>query len=365
MPKVILISQFPLPYHHIGSWPNMYNKYLESNHQIDYIVCEEPKTLFPNVQYSFAKNDFITKIRRKLLKYYRIGYIDALFKIIDKSDEKFIIHLIDNYKIVFKINKILIKKGIRNRVYFHAFYHGFSPFLAANNTRNFYEIIDELTFLTTISYKEHINYYDVFPCKVSILHNGVDTKKFVKIDFQEKEKLKLIAGHQNKQVFVWCSRDEPKKGLKLILDVWQKVYENNKGIHLIVIGNKQNYNIDGVSFLGKIPNDELPKHYQMADCYLFPTLCHEGFGLSLAEALNCGCYCIASKIGGVTEVLQFGKFGKLIENPNIISEWETAINNYISGVDKPIIIEKEIYTIQDWIKNMNHLIEESRESLSR
>lgn len=364
MPKVILISQFPLPYHNVSSWPNMYNKYFETNHQIDYIVCEQPKTLFSNVKYSFAKNDLLTKIRRKLLKYYRIGYIDALFKIIDNSNEKFIIQVVDNHKIVFKINEFLLKKGIKDRVYIHAFYHGYSPFLPFNTTRDFYEIIDELTLLTITSYKEHLKYYGIFPCKVSILYNGIDTQKFHKFDVHEKEKLKEIAGYQNKKLFIWCSRDQPKKGLKFILDVWKKVYSNNKEIHLIVIGNKNKYTVDGVTFFGRIPNDDLPKYYQMADCYLFPTLCHEGFGLSLAEALNCGCYCITSKIGGVPEVLQFGKYGKLIENPNFISEWETAINNYINGIEQPIIIEKELYTIQDWITNMNHLIEQSKISLS-
>lgn len=364
MPKVILISQFPLPFHKIGSWTNMYENYLDTNHQIDFIVCEEPNKKYECINYAIVKNDLFTKIKRKIYRFYSIGYIDALFKILEKSDEKFIIQVIDNYKIVFKINELLVKKGIRGRCYIQFFYHGFAPYMNNSNTHKFFEIIDEMILLTNSSYKAHLNYYTVFPCKISVLHNGIDTHKFHKISWIEKVKLKEFHGYQDKKIFVWCSQDRPKKGLNLILDVWKKVYAQNKDIHLIVIGAPRDFTIDGISFLGKIPNQDLPKYYQMADCYLFPTLWHEGFGLSLVEALNCGCYCIASKLGGVPEVLQSGIYGKLIENPNYISEWENAINDYLSGKENPIVIEKEMYTIEDWAINMNNIIENAKISLS-
>lgn len=364
MTKVILISQFPLPYHKIGSWTNMYKKYLESDHLIDYVICEQPKEVLKNVNYNFVKRDFLTKIRSKLSKFYRLDYIDALEKIIKNKEHKYIIHVIDNYKMVFKINELLHKKGLRNQCYIQAFYHGFSPFLGMVNTRNFYEIIDELTLLTHDSYKAHLKYYNIFPCKVSVLYNGIDTLKFKRLIAIEKDKLKKQFGYSDKKVFLWCSQDRPKKGLKLILDVWKRVYLKNKDIVLIVVGTQKKSIIEGVEFMGKIPNDEIAKFYQMADCYLFPTLCHEGFGLSLIEALNCGCYCIASNNGGVPEVLQYGKYGKIIENPNFSEEWEIAINNYITGKEQPITISQELYTIEDWIVNMNKIIQQAKISLS-
>lgn len=363
MSKVVLLSQFPMPYQKIGSWTTMYKNYLEANHQIDYIVCEKPQEQFKGVVYSIVRNDFFTKIRRKIYNFYSVGYVDSLFKILESNDEKFIIQVIDNYKIIFKINELLLKKGLRDRCYIQFFYHGFAPYLTTNKICNFHEIIDELVLLTHASYKAHINYYSIFPCKVSILHNGINTLKFHNIPLVERLKLKGLYGYQNKKVFVWCSQDRPKKGLNMILDVWKRVYAQNKDIHLLVIGAPRSNTIEGVTFLGKIPNKDLPKYYQMADCYLFPTLWHEGFGLSLVEALNCGCYCIASKVGGVPEVLQNGKYGKLIENPNFVSEWEVAINDYISGKESPIIIENGVYSIEDWILNMNQIIQKAKVTL--
>ena len=108
----------------------------------------------------------------------------------------------------------------------------------------------------------------------------------------------------------------------------------------------------------------MPQYYQISDCYLFPTLCHEGFGLSLIEALNCGCYCIASALGGVPEVLQYGKLGKLIENPNFVSEWVKAVDDYLNQIDAPIVLDTPVYTAQQWNARMNEIIQEAKISLS-
>ena len=363
MAKVILISQIPLPYSKIGSWSTLYKNYFGTDHQIDLIICEAPEQKFSNVSYAIVKNDLLLKIRRKWFKFYRLGYLDTLKKTLRK-DEKYIIQVVDNYRIVFKIEKILRDMGIRENCYIQCFYHGYAPFLPTENVHDFYEIIDELIMLTQDAYKEHIRYYSTFPCKVSVLHNGINTKQFSIPDASAKQILKQEMGYADKKVFIWCSQDRPKKGLNMILDAWKRIYPNHKNIVLLVIGAKKETAHDGVVFLGRIPNPELPKYYQMADCYVFPTLWHEGFGLSLIEALNCGCYCIASKLGGVPEVLQYGKLGKLIENPNFVSEWVTAIEDYLSGKDQPIMIDKQIYTLEEWTAGMNQIISEAKKSLS-
>ncbi|MBS1534277.1 MAG: glycosyltransferase family 4 protein [Bacteroidetes bacterium] len=364
MPKVILISQFPLPYSKIGSWPTMYKNYFESgDHQIDYIICEQPEQKFDSVNYEIVPNDFWFRLRRRWHKYYRLGYLDALKKVLNKKD-KFVIQVVDNYKIVFRIHQILVAMGIRERCYIQSFYHGFAPFLSVENTHNFYEIIDELVLLTSDAYKEHLRYYSAFPCKVSYIYNGIDTKKFCKIESSVKSQLKKELGFTQQKIFLWCSNDRPKKGLKLLLDAWKRLYPKHQDIVLLVIGSKSKTPVPGVVYLGSIPNDDLPKYYQISDCYLFPTLCHEGFGLSLVEALNCGCYCIASALGGVPEVLQYGKLGKLIESPNFVSHWVRAMDDYLNQMDQPIVMDAPIYSAQEWNTHMNEIIQEAKISLS-
>lgn len=361
--KVILVSQLPLPFSKIGSWTTLYKNYICSDfNQIDYIVCERLSEVFNNVKYSFVKNNFVTKICRKFTDKRYLSYTRALGEIVN-NEEKYIIQIVDNFGIVKHIVAFLEKLKIRDNCYIQFFYHGFQPYFAQDSEKGFYEIVDEMILITHDSYLEHKKKINTLPSYFSVLNNGIDTKKFTKISPAEKIDLKLKMGFDGKKVFVWCSQDRPKKGLHLILDVWKRIYTLEKNIILLVIGCEPREKMDGVMFLGRIPNDELPKYYQASDCYLFSTLCQEGFGLSLTEALHCGCYCIASSMGGVPEVLQYGKFGKLIEKPHFVSEWEVAIEEFLN---KPLAFEKiptNLYSSESWNQGMNNIIDNAKNSM--
>jgi len=364
MSKVILISQIPLPYNKIGSWSTLYENYLQNNHSIDYVVCGEPQLKFEKVKYSFVQNNFFDKVIKKVTKNPYVGYIKALSKIIN-PDEKYIIQIVDNFGIVKKIIHFLEKENKRSQCYIQFFYHGFPPFYENFYSNWFFENIDEMILLTHDSYKVHKQTYTVLPTKFSVLHNGIDTSKFHKITPEKKADLKRELAITNKKVFVWCSQDRPKKGLDFILDVWKRINKEENDSILLVIGANREIKIDGVSFLGRIPNNELPKYYQIADCYLFPTLWHEGFGLSLIEALHCGCYCIASANGGVPEVLQYGKLGKLIEKPNFVEEWVSEIILFLSqGTSYNSVIPENLYSMESWNDGMNTIIENAKKNLS-
>lgn len=358
-PKVILLSQAPLPFSKIGSWTTLYNNYLEKDHKIDYIVCPKSDKKYDSVKYSYTNFTFWHKIQRKFLKKKNLEYFQALDKFINPG-EKYIIQIVDNYGMVKPLKNYLISKGIDKQCYIQFFYHGYPPYDYSDSMQNFYDIIDEIILLTNDSYIEHKKKINVLSNYISILPNGIDTKKFSKISSSEKTKLKAELGFKDKKVFVWCSQDRPKKGLHVILDVWRRIYSSQKNIVLLVIGCNPRETMDGVIFLGKIPNDELPKYYQISDCYLFPTLCQEGFGLSLIEALHCGNYCIASALGGVPEVLQYGKYGKLIENPHFISEWGQAVNDFLEGKFETPEVPNDLYSSEKWNTKMNDIIETAK-----
>lgn len=361
MPKVILISQVPLPFSNIGSWTTLYKNYIQENHLIDYVICPEPEELWANVTYSFVANDILTKFQKKITKNSYLGYFKALQRIL-KKNEKYIIQIVDNFGIVKPLAVFLKKIGLREQVYLQFFYHGFPPFYENFRGRWFFETIDEMVLLTHDSYLEHKKYYTVLPTRFSVLHNGIDTTMFFPLPANEKLKLKKAKGVADKTVFVWCSQDRPKKGLHLILDAWQRIYSTRNDIILWVIGCEPKTPQDGVVFFGKIANNELPHYFQASDCYLFPTLWHEGFGLSLIEALHCGNYCIASALGGVPEVLQYGKWGKLVENPHFVAAWENAIVDYLENPILEINIPPELYSSTSWNKGMNDLINRAKQS---
>jgi glycosyltransferase involved in cell wall biosynthesis len=363
MSKVILLSQFPLPYSKIGSWTTLYKNYLQGEHQIDFIVCEQPRKQFEDVQYSLVANDFILKVRRKIKGNWYLGYVEALEKIL-KPNEKYIIQIIDNFGIVKAIQELLQSQGLRSNCYLQFFYHGFPPFYENHDKSCFFEIIDEMVLLTHDSYLAHKNYYTVLPTRFSVLPNGIDTTKFFPLLQNEKQAIKQSKNVVDKTVFVWCSQDRPKKGLHILLEAWKRVYETRQDIILWVIGCEPKTPQSGVVYLGRIPNDELAVYFKASDCYLFSTLCQEGFGMSLIEALHCGNYCIASALGGVPEVLQYGKLGKLLENPHFVSEWENAIFQFLENPEPKLAIPPDLYTSESWTLGMNSLINNAKKALS-
>lgn len=357
--KVFLISQIPLPNHQIGSWSTIYDNYLRgADVKIDKIICPKPHNLHNQVSYSFYSSEVtnFTKIKRKL-KWQ--GKFDLILKEIEhsiKGDEKYILQIIDNVWLAVDLLDFLEKKKIREQCYIQYYYHGYPPF----TNELFLSRIDELILLTQKSYREMVNMASAVACRVSILHNGIDTSKFYLLSSLQKRILRNEFEIKDKIVFMWCSQDRPKKGLHIILDTWTSLYSKFNNIELWVIGTHKKQIIEGVKFFGRIPNNELPKYYQMADCYLFPTLCLEGFGMTLIEALHCGCYCIASDLGGVAEVLEYGKYGKLITNPHFKSEWELAISEFIEGHVSFTALAKDKFSTDTWNRELNEIISQAK-----
>ncbi|KRB57320.1 glycosyltransferase family 4 protein [Flavobacterium sp. Root186] len=363
MAKTILISQLPLPYSNIGSWTTLYKNYIGSQlNQIDYIVCEQPHSSFSKVKYSFVKNTFLTKAFRKFTKKRYLSYIKALGKIVN-NEEKFVIQIVDNFYLVEHVVDFLSRKKISSNCYIQFFYHSYPPFFDHQKGDSFFESIDEMVLLTYKSYLVHKEYYRALPSKISVLHNGIDTKKFFRLESAKKDQLKDSFNVKDKKIFIWCSQDRPKKGLHIILEAWKNIFIKYTNTELWVIGCEPKQEQEGVRFLGKIPNENIASYLQSADCYLFSSLCQEGFPLSLTEALHSGCYCIASNVGGVSEIMENGRFGKLIETPHFVSAWENAIIEFMEKPLKFDSLPENLYTTEAWNLGMNEIIKKAKSRL--
>ena len=85
-----------------------------------------------------------------------------------------------------------------------------------------------------------------------------------------------------------------------------------------------------VRFTGFVPDDELPRYYASAACYVHTGL-EESFGLSVIEAAYCGCPVVAVDEGGVRETVKDGKTGFLVQPtaPDVA----TAVASIISRAD--------------------------------
>ena len=75
---------------------------------------------------------------------------------------------------------------------------------------------------------------------------------------------------------------------------------------------------DRIVFLDYIPDDELPDYYTVADVIVSPSIVDsqgdtEGLGMVLLEALACETPCVASRTGGIVDIVKDGLNGFLVE----------------------------------------------------
>jgi phosphatidylinositol alpha-1,6-mannosyltransferase len=76
---------------------------------------------------------------------------------------------------------------------------------------------------------------------------------------------------------------------------------------------------DQVTFLGYVPDEELPLLYSSADVTLF-TSNYEGFGLVFLESLASGTPVIGTPVGGIPDVVEDGSSGYICEaDPDTIA----------------------------------------------
>ena len=77
--------------------------------------------------------------------------------------------------------------------------------------------------------------------------------------------------------------------------------------------------------LGKLSSEELTQLYQAADLGVVPSVWFEAFGLVVAEMMSAGLCVVASRNGGIAEIIAHESTGVLIDDPNDVVAWAGAI----------------------------------------
>jgi phosphatidylinositol alpha-mannosyltransferase len=110
-----------------------------------------------------------------------------------------------------------------------------------------------------------------------------------------------VAGYQPEvdrieERVVFVGRDDPRKGLDVLLRAWPEVVARIPEAELVVVGSGRADRLPGVTFLG--PTDEGAKRRVMGSSSLLvaPNLGGESFGIVIAEAMAAGCAVVASDL---------------------------------------------------------------------
>jgi len=130
-----------------------------------------------------------------------------------------------------------------------------------------------------------------------VVPNGLDTSRY------PGEGVKV----PGRVVFV--GRDDPRKGLDILLQAWPLVRTSVKGVELRVVGTARAGGPDGVVFLGRLPEEAKLGELGEAQVLCAPNLGGESFGLVVAEGMASGCAIVASDLPAFRHVA--GAAGRL------------------------------------------------------
>jgi glycosyltransferase involved in cell wall biosynthesis len=125
-----------------------------------------------------------------------------------------------------------------------------------------------------------------------------------------------------------------------------------------------------VQFRSSVPRAELVKHYQAADVLCFPTLA-DTYGITLLEAMSCGCAVLASNTGGPAELVndECGIKIRLSTPSQYVSEFADALVALASNVDlrRRLGASARRYVVQnhDWASVGRQLLDIYEEFVKR
>jgi len=160
--------------------------------------------------------------------------------------------------------------------------------------------------------------------KLRIIHNGIDLDNFLFRDYEKREKIRQkLSINQKDRLFISVGRLNKVKGHSYLIESFKKVNDQlSEDDKLIIIGDgKEKDNLlhkikelklsDSVFLLGRKNN--VSDYLNAADLFISPSI-HEGFGISIAEAMASGVPVIATDVGGVSELIEDEKTGFLLKS---------------------------------------------------
>ena len=168
--------------------------------------------------------------------------------------------------------------------------------------------------------------------RITYVLNGIDAAPFESADGEAVRRRLRVGGDET--VLLYAGQINRLKGLDYLIRALRKVKEGGHEVRLIVIGSSKlwpTYNQSmsnsaqsyeeklrseatdlPVDFAGLVPESEKPSFFAAADIFVCPSVWNEPFGLTNLEAMAAGKAVVASRVGGIPEVVKDEKTGILV-----------------------------------------------------
>jgi len=185
--------------------------------------------------------------------------------------------------------------------------------------------------------------------KVKTIYNGIDLNRYNHSGRVAKGRLRdELNIPQDTLIISTIANLIPEKGIDCLLEAAKQVLLKSKNTLFLIVGAGKEMSFlkklsqdlgitDHVIFLGF--RDDMESILSSTDIFVCPSIWKEAFGLVIAEAMGCAKPVIASKVGGIPELVEDGITGILVP-PGDSEKLAVAINQLIQNKDLRIILGK-------------------------
>lgn len=196
--------------------------------------------------------------------------------------------------------------------------------------------------------------------KIEIINFGINTKEFYP-DSKDEILIKNLEVPDYKIVISLRSL-EPIYDLETLIKAMPPVLKEVPKTYLIIAGEGSQEKelrkladdlriTKNIGFIGRIPNEELPRYLRMAEVYVSTSLSDGGIAASTAEAMACGLPVIITDVADNKKWVKDGENGFLIpiKNPKILADRiiyllkNENIGKKFGEINRKIIEEKNNY----------------------
>ncbi len=149
------------------------------------------------------------------------------------------------------------------------------------------------------------------------VHNGIEWERFASPGSVDRKAVRKEFGiPDDAYVFAFVGRLEPIKGPDIAIEAFRSLTGARPGVHLLMVGDGSL----GASLRGGVSDprvlwagstDRPERYLRAADCLVMPSR-HEGFGLSIVEAMAVGLSIVATDCAGPREILMDGRYGRIV-----------------------------------------------------
>jgi glycosyltransferase involved in cell wall biosynthesis len=203
--------------------------------------------------------------------------------------------------------------------------------------------------------------------RTSLLMNAVDTEKYYPDSILRDHARKGLGLAENIFVLLFVGRIEKTKGPGRLLDCIPFLKEAKYPFHIFFAGEgtyksylekrvRAKHYDASVTFLGFVPHEELSHFYNVAYVMVLPSET-EGVPMVILEALACGTPVIASKVGGIPDLVFDGINGIVLDDLTPEKLTSAIINILSKKIERKRIARSvKNYSARNFVKFFNNII---------